>query len=322
MRAHSLAGHVGGWVTFTVNGIDVSGCTHIALRVTDTATCHLSGYARPGTYVVSAYYSGNGKYAARLMRADEHVAPPWHKVWILSSTGSVQSRGGTSAAPVTTKVAGAHVSSPVAVAATPNDGGYWVLEANGTVNVVGNARRERPRGHRSKGPFVAVASSVDGRGYFLLSRRGAIDSFGDAPVLHGAKLRSPAVGFAITADGRGALILCRDGAIAALGDAKALGDPAARHARGPFVGIVEDPSGRGYLVLAARGVVLAFGNAHRLGNAPAAAAPYRAIASTGDGHGYFLLARQALFGFGDARGLFGRSGSLHVSGGDVAIAGT
>ncbi|MDA8296304.1 MAG: hypothetical protein M0004_06925 [Actinomycetota bacterium] len=322
MRAHSLAGHVGGWVTFTVNGVDVPGCTHIALRRTDTAICHLSGYARPGTYVVSAYYSGSGKYVARVMRADEHVAPPWHKVWILSSTGSVQARGGTSAAPSTTEVTGARASSPVAVAATPNDAGYWVLEGSGRVEAVGNARREGPRGRPSKGPFVAIASSVDGRGYFLLSRRGAIDSFGDAPVLHGAKLRSAAVGFAITPDGRGALILCRDGAIVAFGDAKVLGEPAARHARGPFVGIVEDPSGRGYLVLTARGVVLSFGNAHRLGNGPAGAAPYRAIASTGDGHGYFLLARDDLFGFGDARGLLGRSGAFHVAGSDVAIAGT
>ena len=322
VKFRTPAGHAGGTVTFTVDGVSVPGCRHIALRSTHTAACQLTGYKAPGTYVVSAHYSGSQKYAAKVVTAEEHVVPPWHKVWILSPSGSVRTQGGRSAGSTSIRKTGALPGAAVAVAATPNDAGYWVLEANGTVKTIGNARHERQRGHRSKGPFVAIASGINSRGYFLLSASGVIESFGDAPALPSARSRARAVSFAITPDGQGALILFRDGAIAAIGDAKALSDPAARHARGPFVGIIEDPSGGGYLVLSSRGAVLAFGNARRLGSGPTKAAPYRAIAATGDGRGYFLLGRDAVVGFGDARGLFGRSGTLRVAGGGVAIAGT
>jgi hypothetical protein len=65
--------------------------------------------------------------------------------------------------------------------------GYWMLEANGTVEAFGGALPTAPPAAGSPlissagSPLVSIASSADGQGYVVVDRAGQAFSFGDAP---------------------------------------------------------------------------------------------------------------------------------------------
>ncbi|HET9692695.1 MAG TPA: glycoside hydrolase family 6 protein, partial [Acidimicrobiales bacterium] len=76
-----------------------------------------------------------------------------------------------------------HLNQPiVAMAATPDGGGYWLAAADGGIFAFGDAPFDGSTGtlHLNQ-PIVAMAATPDGGGYWLAAADGGIFAFGDAP---------------------------------------------------------------------------------------------------------------------------------------------
>ncbi len=71
-------------------------------------------------------------------------------------------------------------------------------------------------------PIVGMATTGDGKGYWLVASDGGIFSFGDA-LFYGSTgamtLNKPIVGMATTGDGKGYWLVASDGGIFSFGDA-------------------------------------------------------------------------------------------------------
>jgi hypothetical protein len=117
---------------------------------------------------------------------------------------------------------GVHVNNIVGIAATPNDGGYWVLASTGTVYAFGNATNfGGPSGVNNATAIVATPS---GNGYWVVTSSGAVYpfgaavSFGSLPSI-GVTPAFPVIGIVPTNDGRGYWLIGADGGLFAFGDA-------------------------------------------------------------------------------------------------------
>jgi hypothetical protein len=155
-------------------------------------------------------------------------------------------------------------------------------------------------------PMVGMASTPDGKGYWLLGADGGVFSYGDAGFYGstgGMRLNRPVVGMASTADGRGYWLVASDGGIFAFGDAGFFGSTGAMRLARPMVGLASVPGGLGYWLVASDGGIFAFGNAPFDGSTGAIklARPIKGMASTSDGRGYWMVASDGgVFAFGDA----------------------
>ena len=102
-------------------------------------------------------------------------------------------------------------------------------------------------------PVNGIASTPDGRGYWLISSDGGVFAFGEARFfgsLSGAHVLAPIIGIASTGDGKGYWLLSDQGEAFAFGDALASGAPPALQApTDAYVGIARIPG-------TARGIVL------------------------------------------------------------------
>ncbi|MGD0381183.1 MAG: hypothetical protein ABSC30_14495 [Acidimicrobiales bacterium] len=115
----------------------------------------------------------------------------------------------------------------VAMAPTPDGGGYWLAQANGGVYSFGDARFEGSLpglGVVPTTPIVGIATAPDGGGYWLVAADGGVFAFGDArfegslPSL-GVVPAAPIVSMASTRFGSGYWLLGADGGVFAFGDA-------------------------------------------------------------------------------------------------------
>jgi hypothetical protein len=113
-------------------------------------------------------------------------------------------------------------------------------------------------------PIVGMASTPDGKGYWLVASDGGIFSFGDAP-FYGSTgamhLNQPIVGMA--PDGKGYWLVASDGGIFSFGDAPFYGSTGAMHLNQPIVGMA--PDGKGYWLVASDRGVFSFGAAQFYG---------------------------------------------------------
>jgi hypothetical protein len=117
-----------------------------------------------------------------------------------------------------------------------------------------------------------IATTPDGRGYWVVTADGAVDAFGDARShgsLAGRILSAPVVGIAATPDGGGYWLVASDGGVFAFGDATFHGSAGGLRLNRPVDGIESTPDGRGYWLAAGDGGVFAFGDAGFLGSDPA-----------------------------------------------------
>ena len=139
----------------------------------------------------------------------------------------------------------------VAIAATNDGGGYWLVQADGRVTSFGDAGRygSLPASPASATQaVVAMARSADGRGYWLAGADGRVYPFGDAGAYGSvapATLATPVVSFSATPSGRGYWLLGAGGQVYAFGDAQVQGAPAS--SLGPFSALAALPQG-GFLV--------------------------------------------------------------------------
>ena len=90
---------------------------------------------------------------------------------------------------------GTRLAAPiVAMAATPDGKGYWLVGADGGVLAYGDARYFGGTSARKLyAPIVAMAPTPDGGGYWLVSIDGGIFTFGDAKY-YGSTGRTAAAG--------------------------------------------------------------------------------------------------------------------------------
>ena len=94
---------------------------------------------------------------------------------------------------------GPQSSNITSAAATPNGGGYWILDGAGQVFPFGNAA---PLGGMPAGsaggfdPASAIFATSDGGGYWVVTALGKVSPFGDAPNdgdMSGTHLNGPIV---------------------------------------------------------------------------------------------------------------------------------
>ena len=187
------------------------------------------------------------------------------------------------------------LNSPVvAMAVTPDGGGYWLTAADGGVFAFGDAKYYGSMGGKPLNqPIVGIASTPDGKGYWLVAADGGIFAFGDARFLGSGVTRSlgaPVTGVASTPSGNGYWLVESDGGVSAFGDAHYWGSAASDSLTTPVVAIAATSNGGGYWLATANGSVITFGNAKYYGSDGAAvpAPPVAAIAAAPAG-GYYLL---------------------------------
>ncbi len=204
----------------------------------------------------------------------------------------------------------------VAMARTPDGGGYWLAGTNGGVNAFGDATfLGSAEGLSLTRPVEGMAATPGGGGYWMSASDGGIFSFGDASFygsMGGQHLNRPIVGMAATPDGRGYWQVATDGGIFTFGDAGFYGSTGNIHLNQPVVGMAATPDGQGYWLVASDGGVFSFGDAAFYGSTGNIRLnrPVVGMAASPSGHGYWMVASDGgIFTFGDA-GFFGSTGSL------------
>jgi hypothetical protein len=182
-----------------------------------------------------------------------------------------------------------------------------------TVNVYPSDLNSRP-----------MASTPDGKGYWVVGANGAVKAFGDAKfygslVGHGG---APIISMASTPDGEGYWLLAANGAVSAFGNAASYGSTVTRHLNQPVVAMAVTPDGRGYWLIASDGGVFTFGNAHFYGSAARTKLhqPVVGFAAVPGGTGYWLVTSTGVvLPFGSAQS-YGRLDNTKLVGAVVGIA--
>ena len=85
-------------------------------------------------------------------------------------------------------------------------------------------------GHPLNKPMVGMASTPDGKGYWLVAADGGVFSFGDAQFygsMAGHSLNDPVAGMAVAAGGKGYWLAGADGGVFTFGAAQFKGTPSA-----------------------------------------------------------------------------------------------
>jgi hypothetical protein len=208
-------------------------------------------------------------------------------------------------------VAGALVYVPAASAnhANPNDDVY----AFGDAGFFGSTG-----GSSLNSPLVGMASTLNGKGYWLVGRDGGVFSYGNAK-FYGSTgnmhLNMPVVGMTATPSGKGYWFVASDGGIFSYGDAHFYGSTGNLRLTKPVVGMASTRTGRGYWLVASDGGLFAFGDAHFYGSTGniALRKPVVGMAPTPSGRGYWLVASDGgIFSFGDAH-FYGSTGALALA---------
>jgi len=167
-------------------------------------------------------------------------------------------------------------------------------------------------------PFVGMAATPDGGGYWLVASDGGVFAYGNAQFYGSATnlhLNEPVVGMAATPDGGGYWLVAADGGVYAYGDAQFYGSAGSLHLNQPVVGMAATPDGGGYWLVAADGGVFDYGDARFSGSAGGLplTQPVVGMTATADGGGYWLVAADGgVFAYGDAR-FWGSAGGLPLT---------
>jgi hypothetical protein len=222
----------------------------------------------------------------------------------------------------TTTAAAATATGPsraVAMAATPDGGGYWVVSSTGGVYAFGDAHSYGSMsGAPLNAPIVGMAATPSGTGYWLVAADGGIFNFGDASFegsTGGMRLNAPIVGMATAPSGRGYWLVASDGGVFSYGDATFQGSTGGMRLNAPVVGMAPTPSGHGYWLVATDGGVFSYGDASFHGSTGSIRLnqPMVGVAPMASGNGYWLVAADGgIFSYGDAS-FHGSTGSIHLN---------
>ena len=130
------------------------------------------------------------------------------------------------------------------------------------------------------------------------------------------RLNQPVLGMATTPNGKGYWLVAGDGGIFSFGDAKFFGSTGAMQLNQPIVGMAATPSGKGYWLVARRRRDLHVRRREvlRLDRRVQLNQPIVGMASTPSGKGYWLVAADGgIFTFGDAKFLGSTGGGAFGS---------
>jgi len=146
---------------------------------------------------------------------------------------------------------------------------------------------------------VGMASTPDGRGYWLVASDGGVFAFGDAAFLGSmgaTPLVSPVTGMAATHAGSGYWLVAGDGGIFSFGNARFHGSIGGAPLNDPVIGMAATRDDGGYYFVAVDGGVFTEGDAVFRGSLggglngnPHVVPPVTAITLDSDGSGYWLL---------------------------------
>jgi len=171
-------------------------------------------------------------------------------------------------------------------------------------------------------PVVAMPTTIDGQGYWLVTADGHTYNFGTAGNVGNVPVKpaAPIVGATVGGDNGGLYLAGADGGVYALGDARFAGSAGNVHLNKPIVAIASDQSGQGYVLVASDGGVFGFGtNSNGEPNFRGSLggmrlnAPIVGAAMTLSGEGYYLVASDGgVFSFGDAD-FAGSMGGKHLN---------
>jgi hypothetical protein len=164
-------------------------------------------------------------------------------------------------APFYGSAAGMSLHAPiVTMALTPDDGGYWLVGADGGVYAFGDAVYYGSMGgHPLDQPIVGMAVDRATGGYWLVGGDGGVFAFhapfyGSADAIH---LDAPIVGMESAPSGTGYRLVASDGGIFSYNE-PFYGSMGGRPLMAPVVGVAEDPATGGYWIASADGGVFAF----------------------------------------------------------------
>jgi hypothetical protein len=163
------------------------------------------------------------------------------------------------------------VGAPVVgMAATADQGGYWLALANGTVYAFGDAHLYpggdgmpawgSMQGMSIPGQIVGIAATPDGHGYYLVGSDGSIYPFGDARYYGseaGQAIGAPIVAMAVSKYTGGYWLVAANGAIYSH-HVSYYGAPSGLSGSSSIVGMTADPATGGYWLVATNGGVYAY----------------------------------------------------------------
>jgi lipoprotein-anchoring transpeptidase ErfK/SrfK/ribosomal protein L24E len=199
--------------------------------------------------------------------------------------------------------------------------------SDGTVYAFGTATfKGSTAGRHLNSPIVGMASTVKGKGYWLVAADGGIFAF-NAPYfgsLGNRRLNSPIVDMAATPTGKGYWLVAGDGGVFTFGDARFYGSTGGMRLNSPISQIVPGPKGKGYWLMASDGGVFTFGSAKFHGSTgnKRLNAPVIGMTATPNGGGYLLVASDGgVFTFGNAK-FRGSTASKKLGSPVIGIAGT
>jgi len=180
------------------------------------------------------------------------ATPSGNGYWVLemglSGLGSVQSFGDAVNYGDETTMAHetAHLGKPVAMAATSDGKGYWIVDSDGGVFSFGDAVYHGSMGGQPlHAPVVGIAVTPDGNGYWLGAADGGVFSFGTAAFggsMANTVLAQPVVGIAANPLGTGYWLGAADGGVFALGSAPFFGSLAGQRLDRPVFAVTAVPT--------------------------------------------------------------------------------
>jgi lysophospholipase L1-like esterase len=204
--------------------------------------------------------------------------------------------------------AGRPLNQPIVAMAATNDAkGYWLVGADGGVFTFGDAGFYGSTGGLVLDkPIVGIVPTTDDQGYWLVASDGGVFAFGDAAFLGsmgGRSLNAPVVGMVQTGSNLGYWLVASDGGVFSFGDAAFLGSTGGSRLNKPVVGMAATVDGNGYWLVAADGGVFSFGDAlfHGSTGQLILNRPIIGMAVAPNGYGYTLGASDGgAFAFGSA----------------------
>ena len=249
-------------------------------------------------YGAAGFYGSTGSMVLQRPIVGMVTTPSGTGYWLAATDGGIFSFGqtqfygslpGLGYTPAGSGLPNALRSPVVGMVSSHDDGGYFMVAADGGIFAFGDAKFEGScydvGGCAQNGIPIAVMPDASGNGYWVVSALGSVYGFGDAPYLGGPPVSAGTITSAVpTPDGKGYVILASSGNIYGFGDAPFTGEIAAASsgvAYGGATAVMLDAENNGGWVAYGDGKVIPFGSAPYVGDASNLPLNGRIVAGSG-----------------------------------------